>query len=269
MANNPIGIFDSGIGGLSVLNEIRRLLPHEELIYIADSAFAPYGNKPHAFILQRCEELSRFLIEQKARAIVIACNTATAVAVSKLREQFSLPIIAMEPGVKPAIAATKSAIVGVLATQNTLASEQFTDLLHRYAENVQVISQPCPGLVEQIETGEFDSEATKVLLKKYTEPLLSAGADTIVLGCTHYPLLKKQIAELVGEAVSIIETGPAVAQQLKHKLEEQQGLSQTKTTGAITFWTSDDAVHSEKVTHLITGEAIKVRTLPSRLLKQN
>ena len=195
--HRPIGIFDSGVGGLSVLKEIQRLMPHENLIYIADSAFAPYGNKPLEFIQQRCLDLTQCLIDQDVKAIVVACNTATATAISNLRIQFTLPIIAMEPGVKPAITATKTGIVGVLATENTLSSDQFTHLLHRYAKNVKVICQPCPGLVEQIEAGELESETTRQLIKQFATPLLSAGADTIVLGCTHYPLIRKDRKSVV------------------------------------------------------------------------
>ena len=258
----PIGIFDSGIGGLSVLKEIQQLLPNEDLIYIADSAHAPYGNKPHEFIQQRCETLCRFLIEQQARAIVIACNTATAVAVAKLREQFALPIIAMEPGVKPAIAATKTGVVGVLATQNTLASEQFAKLLHRYAANVKVVSQPCPGLVEQIENGEFDSARTQGLIEEYARPLLDAGADTIVLGCTHYPLILEQIIRITGPDIAIIETGQAVALQLKRKLEEQTLLGIANDSGRVSFWTSGDTRHIAAVVSRLMGNKVSVASCP-------
>ena len=258
----PIGIFDSGIGGLSVLKEIQALLPNEDLIYIADSAYAPYGNKSHAFILQRCGALSRFLLEQQAKAIVIACNTATAVAVTKLREQFSLPIIAMEPGVKPAIAATQTGVVGVLATENTLASEQFTRLLHRYAENVQVICQPCPGLVEQIESGEFDSAKTQGLIGQYAGPLLNAGADTIVLGCTHYPLIREQISSVVGPGISIIETGQAVAQQLKRKLDESALANSSASNVTVQIWTSGDSAHIGHIVNRIQQQPCQVTRLP-------
>ena len=262
MNNNPIGIFDSGIGGLSVVQEIQALLPDERIIYIADSAYAPYGNKPHSFIQQRCETLSHFLVGQQAKAIVIACNTATAVAVTTLRQQFEIPIIAMEPGVKPAIAATKSGIVGVLATENTLASEQFTRLVHRYAESVRVISQPCPGLVEQIETGEFNSDMTRGLITQYTAPLLAGGADTIVLGCTHYPLIRQQITQAVGAQVTVIDTGQAVAQQLKRKLVEQQLLGDETQQGVNEYWTSADARHIGKLLCTLLACATTVRPLP-------
>ena len=262
MNNNPIGIFDSGIGGLSVLRDIRGLLPHEKLIFIADSAFAPYGNKPLEFIQQRSKDLSRFLLEQGAKTVVVACNTATAIAVNQLREQFNIPIIAMEPGVKPAISATRSGIVGVLATENTLTSQQFTRLLHRYAENVQVISQPCPGLVEQIESGEFDSIRTRQLIEQYTAPLLSAGADTIVLGCTHYPLIRQQIADIIGPNITIIETGQAVAQQVKHVIAEQHITAHSTDRASITCWTSGNITQVQTIISSMFGQAIPAQPLP-------
>lgn len=266
--SQPIGIFDSGVGGLSVLNEIHRSLPHENLIYIADSAFTPYGNKPLEFVQQRCHDLTQFLLEQGVKTVVVACNTATAAAVGALRRQFSVPIIAMEPGVRPAIAATRTGVVGVMATENTLASQQFTSLLHRYAENVQVISQPCPGLVEQIETGEFDSDKTYQLIRQFTDPLLSAGADTIVLGCTHYPLVRKQIVEIIGPNISIIETGQAVAQQLNRKLLERQLLSGSTEYASIKFWTSGDGQHIGKVVSAIQTCPVEVKTLPAHLINK-
>ena len=267
-----IGIFDSGIGGLSVLKDIRQLMPNEALIYIADSRFAPYGNKPLEFIQQRSHALVQFLVEQNCKAIVVACNTATAAAIHSLRRQFEIPIIAMEPGVKPAIAATHSGVVGVLATENTLSSEQFTRLLHRYAEDVKVISQPCPGLVEQIEAGEFDSDATRQLIRQFTRPLLTAGADTIVLGCTHYPLIRPQIeaaiAALTAETnpvtrISIIETGHAVAQQLKRVLLDRLIVSNLTEEASISYLTSGEQQPLEQLCGKILGQTIKLSRLPA------
>ncbi|MDH5446701.1 MAG: glutamate racemase [Gammaproteobacteria bacterium] len=270
MSKHPVGIFDSGIGGLSVLKEIQTILPYEDVVYVADSTYAPYGNKSHKFILQRCEQLTQFLIEQHARAIVIACNTATAVAVSYLRQKFEIPIIAMEPGVKPAIAATHSGVVGVLATENTLASEQFTKLVHRFAENVEVICQPCPGLVEQIETGKYDDAMTYQLIEKYTQPLLSAGTDTIVLGCTHYPLIREQIKQVVGDKIHIIETGSAVALQLERVLQNDVDPQDHHSCGTITAWSSGETAHLKETLLNLSGRQIDVSPLrlPDTLIKQ-
>ncbi|MDH5408765.1 MAG: glutamate racemase [Gammaproteobacteria bacterium] len=266
MKKSPIGVFDSGVGGLSVLQEIQRTLPNEDVIYIADSAYAPYGNKDIDFVLQRCHNLTAFLIAQGAKAIVVACNTATAAAIQQLRDDFSVPVIGMEPGVKPAIAATQTKTVGVLATENTLLSQQFGNLLHRYAKDVKVISQPCPGLVEQIEAGLFDNERTNALIRQYVQPLLDANADTIVLGCTHYPLIKKQIAAIAGNTVSLIETGSAVALQLQRQLQQQDLLSESDNNGLKQFYTSGDTDQIGRVIATIIDSTIKAANLPDELL---
>lgn len=258
----PIGIFDSGIGGLSVVKEIQEILQHETLIYIADSAYAPYGNKPIEQILHRCRKLTQYLITQEVKAVIVACNTATAAAVNDLRKFTSLPVIAMEPGVKPAISATRTGTVGVLATENTLLSDQFTNLLHRYAADVKVISQPCPGLVEQIESGEFDSFEIRTMLEDFLAPLLDAGADTIVLGCTHYPLVARQISAITGNKITLINTGPAVAQQVKRKLQEHNLLSTNTSPGNIDYLTSGNTKQVSSRISTLLGEDIMVESLP-------
>jgi glutamate racemase len=189
LQSDPIGVFDSGVGGLTVLREIRRELPQEALLYVADSGHAPYGDKPHQAIIARSLAISEFLIGQGAKAIVVACNTATAAAVSELRARYSLPIVAMEPAVKPAVARTRSGVVGVLATSQTAASHRFVQLLGRFNVGAEVLVQPCPGLVERIEAGDLDGGTTRALVADYLTPLLEQGADTLVLGCTHYPIL--------------------------------------------------------------------------------
>jgi len=266
MNSSPIGIFDSGVGGLSVLQEIRKLLPNEDVLYIADSAYAPYGNKPVELVLERCHNLTEYLISSGAKAVVVACNTATAAAIQSLRENFSVPVVAMEPGVKPAIAATNTKTVGVLATENTLLSQQFANLVHRYANDVKVLSQPCPGLVEQIEAGLFADTKTADLIRQYTQPLLEGGADTIVLGCTHYPLIKPQIAQLAGPTVTLIDTGKAVAQQLQRQLDELQLLSGSTTSGTEKFWTSGEAQQIGAVMSSILSTTITTASLPDGLL---
>lgn len=258
----PVGVFDSGVGGLSVVKAIRKLLPHENLLYIADSKNAPYGNKSPEFIRQRCEVLSRFLIQQGAKAIVVACNTATAAAVGSLRRQFAIPIIGMEPGVKPAISTTVSNTVGVLATESTLASEQFIRLLHRYAANVTVLSQPCPALVTQVERGDLASDTTRLWVAHYTQPLLTQGADTLVLGCTHYPWLSPVIKSIVGPSVSLIDTGPAVARQLQQKLAESHLLSDRQMPGEEIFWSSGDNHQAGAVMSDLWGCPVAPRPLP-------
>ncbi len=234
----PIGVFDSGVGGLSVLKSIREVLPNEDLIYLADSGNAPYGDKSPQYIQQRALAISRFLLDEGAKAIVVACNTATIASVGLVRAHYTLPIIGMEPGIKPAVAQSRSGVVGVLATSGTVRSQQFIDLVNRFRGDVNVIIQECPGLVEQVEKLDFDSLVTKDLLETYLERLLAEGADTLVLGCTHYPFLVPLIKQIAGDDINIIDTGRAVARQLQRRIEEAGLLSQQTTPGTERFWTS-------------------------------
>lgn len=243
----PIGVFDSGVGGLSVLDEIHRLLPHESLLYVADCGHIPYGEKTPEFIRERSRLIAGFFREQGAKAFVIACNTATVAAVAELRRDFpDWPLVGMEPAVKPAAAATRSGVVGVLATTGTLQSAKFAALLDRFAIDVRVITQPCPGLVELIETGDLNSPALRLLLQGYVEPLVEAGCDTIILGCTHYPFLKPLLAQLLPPTIILIDTGAAVARQLQRLLGER-GLLAEGTPRTAQFWTSGDPEHLRKI----------------------
>ena len=237
-AENPVGVFDSGVGGLSVLREIRRELPSEHLLYVADSGHAPYGDKPAELIEARAIAIIEFLVSQRAKAIVVACNTATGVAIQMLRAKFSLPIIAMEPAVKPAVTHTKSGVIAVLATSRTIASENFTKLHERFGANVQILMQACPGLVEQVEAGDLSGKKTRSLIEQYIAPLLAQGADTIVLGCTHYPFLAALIREIAGPAVTIIDPSAAIARELRRRLESAGLLSTGTHTGTEQFWSS-------------------------------
>jgi glutamate racemase len=235
---NPIGVFDSGVGGLSVLHEIRRALPGEDLLYVADSSHAPYGDKPRQFIEARSIAMTEFLLSRNAKAIVVACNTATGAAITTLRSRFLMPIIAMEPAVKPAAANTRSGVIGVLATSRTLASDNFVKLFARYGEEVEIVGQACPGLVEQVEAGDLSSNKTRLLLERYVLPLLERGADTLVLGCTHYPFLSPLIREIAGPSVAVIDSAAAVARQLRHRLEAGHLLADQGGAGTECFWSS-------------------------------
>jgi glutamate racemase len=223
-AKLPIGVFDSGVGGLSVLRHIRALLPQEHLIYFADTAFAPYGDKPEAIVAERALALAQFLVGRGVKALVVACNTATIAAIKLLRAHYPhLPIVGVEPGLKPAAALTKSGKVGVLATGGTLAGEKFLLLRQQIgqASNTEFLLQGCAGLADQIELGELDSPATIALLQRYVQPLLDQGADTLVLGCTHYPFVQQAIEDIAsraGKTVALIDTGAAVARQLARLL---------------------------------------------------
>jgi glutamate racemase len=256
----PIGVMDSGVGGISVLRHIHALLPHEDLIYFADSKYAPYGSKTPDEIKARCFEVADFLIAKNVKALVVACNTATAAAIDDMRAKYTLPIIGMEPAVKPAAEASKNGIIGVLATVGTLKSAQFAGLLESYGRNVQVVTQGCVGLVECIERGELNTEVTRELLKKYLAPLLKEGADTVVLGCTHYPFVRPTIEEVVGENVAIIDTGAAVAKQLQKKLSEANLLSPNKPAN-IGFWTNSQTKNAAQVIEQLWGEKAEVKNL--------
>ncbi|MBW8899505.1 MAG: glutamate racemase [Massilia sp.] len=224
LSDAPVGIFDSGLGGLSILRHIRAQLPHEHLLYVADTGFAPYGDKPEHVVAERSLAVARFLVERGAKAIVVACNTATISAVKLMRESFPhMPIVGVEPGLKPAAALTKSGKVGVLATERTLAGAKFLQLRDQITEatGAHFLLQPCRGLVDRIELG--DTDGTRALLQRYVTPLLEQGADTLVLGCTHYPLVQAAIEDVITSTgthgIALVDTGEAVARQLVRLLD--------------------------------------------------
>jgi glutamate racemase len=225
-AESPIGVFDSGVGGLSVLRHIHAQLPHEHLVYFADSGHAPYGDREEEWVIQRSLAVAAFLFGQGVKALVVACNTATVAAIKAIRAQWpGMPIVGVEPGLKPGAALTKSGKVGVLATDRTLHGEKFLALRDQIAGNTgtEFLLQPCIGLVDQIELGQLGSEGTIALLEQYVVPLLDGGADTLVLGCTHYPFVEQAIRDVVArhtaEPVALVDTGDAVARQLARLLE--------------------------------------------------
>lgn len=260
-ASAPIGVFDSGVGGLSVLKHMRALLPAENFLYVADSGYAPYGERSPEFICERSLYIANFLLEKNIKALVVACNTATAAAVQTLRERLSIPVIAMEPGIKPAVEITQSKVVGVLATAGTLESARFFSLVNRYAGDVEIVTQPCAGLVERIEANNLGSTETLDLLRGYLHPLLNRGADVIVLGCTHYPFLRKQIENIIGDQIAIIDTGPAVAKELKRRLESMQWLCTEDRLGYEKFWTSGDLSKSQTTHAQLWGRFVQTDAL--------
>ncbi|ALU88598.1 glutamate racemase protein [Herbaspirillum rubrisubalbicans M1] len=244
-ADAAVGIFDSGVGGLSVLQHIHAALPREQLLYFADAGYAPYGEKTDEQIVERSLTIASFLIDQRIKALVVACNTATAAAIQAIRVHWpQLPVVGIEPGLKPAAQQTRCAIVGVLATRSTLASKRFA-LLQAQMEaqyRVRYLPQACVGLVDLIEKGELYSPATVQLLERYLTPLLEQGADTLVLGCTHYPFVRPAIESvcqrLVGAVPDIIDTGQAVTRQLQRLLETDALLTQAATGSLAGFTTS-------------------------------
>ncbi|UGQ47405.1 glutamate racemase [Massilia endophytica] len=246
-ADAPIGVFDSGVGGLSVLRHIHARLPREHLIYFADSGYAPYGDRSEDWLVARSLAITAFLVEQGVKALVVACNTATVAAIRAVRMTYpGMPIVGVEPGLKPGAAATRTGKIGVLATDRTLQGEKFLQLRDQVAaaSGYEFLLQPCIGLVDRIELGELETEATVALLEGYVVPLLEAGADTLVLGCTHYPFMRGVIERIVAahakQPVTLIDTGDAVARQLE-RLLEGAGLLRPSGTSALDVFTSGDA----------------------------
>lgn len=239
--NAPIGAFDSGVGGLSILVEIRKILPPEDLIYLADSAHCPYGTKPVAEIRQRTLEVTDFLVHQGVKAVVVACNSACEAGLERIRDKYpNLPVIGVEPAIKPAQHETRNGKIGVLATSLTLKGERFSHLVEKYAAEIEVFSQPAPGLVELVEAGKLDTAETRAVLHQYLDPLLSKGIDTLVLGCTHYPFLIPVIRKICGPAVTVLDTGVAVARQTQRILTEQDLLTSAALPGRDFFYTTGD-----------------------------
>lgn len=253
-----IGIFDSGIGGLSIARQIHQLLPSENLLYVADTIHAPYGEKSTEYITQRAFEICEFLIQRNVKAIVVACNTATVSSIKALRAKYTIPIIGVEPGVKPAVFNTKSGIVGVLATAQTLKSASFNDLAKAFSTNVKIEVQPCPGLMEQVEALSLDSASTEALIKQYMFPLLEKGADHIVLGCTHYAFLAPMIKKIVGPNIEIVNTDFAVAKETARRLDILNLRSTHVGQGHVEFWSSAPADIAHKQFSMLWGESVTV-----------
>lgn len=222
MNAHPIAVFDSGLGGLTVLRALRGRLPQEDFFYFADTRFLPYGDRPETFLKQRGVLIAEALAKRGAKALVIACNTATAAAAEAIRSAIDLPIVALEPGVKPAVGQTRSGVIGVLATTRTLASERFQRLVGNHAAHLKVIPVACPGLAEAIESEGPESPLVAKLLDGFIAPLAAAKADVVVLGCTHYPWVAEAIARRMPAGVSLLDTGEAVARQLERLLAASQ-----------------------------------------------
>jgi glutamate racemase len=262
MSSAPIGVFDSGVGGLSILAPIHELLPAENLLYLADSLHAPYGPRGEAYIRERADRIMQFFLQQQVKAVVVACNTATAAAITWLRERYPIPIIGVEPAVKPAAELSNRGIVGVLATSGTLASDKYITLHNRFTHQVEIITRACPGLVELIEQPELNETAIRGLLAEFTEPMLDKGADTLVLGCTHYSLITEIIQSVVGPQVRIVDSGKAVARQLQRKLEHALAEG---SAGGISFFSTGEPDQQGLLMRRYWGTNVRVLN-PSGLL---
>jgi glutamate racemase len=260
--NAPIGVFDSGIGGVSVLHAIRSLLPYEDLIYVGDSMHLPYGEKSLERIRQYSEGVLHYFVEKGCKVVVIACNTASAAALNTLRLQYpQLPIVGMEPAVKPAAEHTQTGVVGVIATKVTFQGELFASVVERFAIDVQVMQQPCPGLVQQIEAGELNTPKTEQMLRGWLQPMLDAGIDELVLGCTHYPFVMPLLQRIVGADVEVIDPAPAVARQVERVLEQHQMYSSSSRLGSLHYYTTGNREVFGKTLLRLTGERAEVQML--------
>ncbi|WP_067029215.1 glutamate racemase [Allomuricauda sp. CP2A] len=236
--HRPIGIFDSGVGGTSIWKEIKKMLPHEDTIYLADSANAPYGEKSKEEILQLSIKNTEFLVQQNCKLIVVACNTATTNAIDYLRTHYKIPFIGIEPAIKPAALHTKTKKVGVLATKGTLSSSLFHNTSKLFAEGITVVEQEGKGLVELIETGQTNSVVTRGLLLSFLRPMLDQNIDCLVLGCTHYPYLIPLLKDILPEHITIIDSGEAVARQTMAVLEKNKLLNHMDHIGKHLFYSN-------------------------------
>lgn len=238
----PIGVFDSGVGGLSILAAMRTTLPHEDVLYVADQAHVPYGPRTLEEVASFSLEITRFLLRLNAKLVVVACNTASAAALNSLRRALpQVPFVGMEPAVKPAAGITRTGHIGVLATPATFQGQLFASLVERYGEGLDIHQATAPGLVERIEAGDLDSQTTQAILADAVEPLLAAGIDTLVLGCTHYPFIIPLLERTTGPAVKVIDPAPAVARQTRRLLEDRDRLTSSDQPGTLTYISSGDA----------------------------
>jgi glutamate racemase len=258
----PIGIFDSGVGGLSVYRAIRQVLPNEALIYLADQAHVPYGSRSLAEVRSFTEGITRYMIGQQAKLIVVACNAASAAALHHLRQVFpALPFVGMEPAVKPAAEQTRSGVVGVLATPATFQGALYASVVERFANGVTLLTHTCPGLVAEIESGHLDTPATRAILENVLRPMLAKGIDTVVLGCTHYPFVIPLIQEISGPAVRVIDPAPAIARQAGRVLAGHGLANPNGQPGPVRFLTTGEPAHMAALLPGLIGVNAPVRRL--------
>ena len=257
---DAIGVFDSGVGGLSVLRAIRAALPEENLVYVADSGHAPYGDKFEAHIIERTLTVGNWLAVSGVKAITVACNTATVVAIRHLREQTHMPVVAIEPAIKPAANTTRTGVVGVLATTQTLQSESVARLCLEHGEGKRILLQACPGWVEAVEEADLHSPQTEALLRQFVVPLMDQGVDTLVLGCTHYPFLRNTLQRIVGDDVVLIDPAVAVATELTRRLGNDLRMDE-QHIGTTRFFTTGDVLHVQQVVAHLWGDGALVEAM--------
>jgi len=256
----PIGIFDSGVGGLSVAREIRRTLPAEDLLYVADTAYCPYGDRPLEEVRTRALAVGRYVEQAGAKLVVAACNTASGAALEQLRQALAIPVVGLEPPVKTGAAVTRNGKVGVMATAGTLASARFARLVRDHAKGVEIVPQACPGLADLIEEGHLEGERLHAWLERLTLPFKRAGVDTVVLGCTHYAFVSEPIARVLGPAVQLVDSAPAIARRTEHLLRGDAG-RRTDGPGTFTVLTTGDPRKVAPVVARLWGAAVPVDTV--------
>jgi glutamate racemase len=259
MLSRPIGVVDSGVGGLSVLRALRAALPAERLLYVADTAHCPYGDKPAEEVRARALAVGGWLRAQDAKLVVVACNTATGAALEELRQVLDVPVVGLEPAVKTAAARTRTRRIGVLATSGTVASARFRRLVEQHAPSLEVVAQPCPGLVELIEEG-VDGSLLQERLRAYVAPLVRAGVDAVVLGCTHYPFVREALSRVLGGDVDLIDSAPAIARRATSLLD-QAGLRAAEGAGSVRLLTTGEPAEVAPAVARLWGEALPVEPL--------
>jgi len=251
----PIGVFDSGIGGLSITSEIIAALPNEDIIYLSDNLYAPYGEQTASFLNKRIIEIADFFLANNAKAIVVACNTATVNAIATLRQYVEIPVIGVEPAIKPAAISSSNKKVGILVTRATATNQHFLSLIEKYKNGAQVFVQPCPHLVNHIEHGDLNAGELRQLLTEYLTPLIQANVDTLVLGCTHYPFVSDLIEDITKGQIHIMDTAKPVTEQLIRKLQEHVLLKASNEKGELSIFSSQPkSRHKKIIANLITKE---------------
>lgn len=253
----PIGVFDSGVGGLSVLIELRKLMPHERFVFLADQEFVPYGEKTTKQLQRRTGKIMKFFGDVGVKLVVVACNTATCHAIKYLRGRFAVPIVGTEPAIKPAAKTTKSGVIGLIATPATASSGAVTSLIRRFAKNIKVMRVGCPGLEDAVEKGGWQSSQIKPLLERYLNAIRLSGADRVVLGCTHYPFLKRQICGYLGKSISLVDGNLAIAKQTKRILVKRGLVARPMSVGSIKYLTTGNPIEFRRVASLLMKTPVR------------
>ena len=259
-ARRPLALFDSGAGGLSVAREIRRALPSEDLLYVADTAYCPYGDRPDAEVRERALAVGRYLAGAGAKLVVVACNTATGAALEDLRAAVTVPVVGLEPAVKTAARVTRARRIGIMATTSTARSERLRSLVRAHADGIEVVTVACPGLADLVEDGHLDDAALNLRLEELTRPLREAKVDAVVLGCTHYAFVAPALARVLGPGVELVDSAPAIARRAEHLLREAHLLAPSGS-GSLRVLTTGQPEKVGPVVERLWGKAVSVEAV--------